>query len=154
MKVKLLTIGNRAPSWVEQGFQEYARRMPRELPLVLTEIAPEKHHKDKQRFRAREGERMAQHIDARDWVVALDEHGRNLESVALAKRLSIWQEQAQDVALLVGGSDGLAPELLSRANETIALSALTLPHYLVRVVVAEALYRASSINAGHPYHRA
>ena len=154
MKIKLLSIGNRAPAWVEQGFHEYARRMPRELPLELTEIQPEKHHKDTARFRSREAERLSQQIGQRDWIVCLDERGRQLDSQALAKRILIWQEQAQDVALVIGGSDGIAPELLERAHEKISLSSLTLPHYLVRVVVAEALYRATTINAGHPYHRA
>ena len=153
MKIKIICIGNKAPEWVKVGYLEYAKRMPPQLSLQLLEIAPGKHHRDAKKFKIEEGEKILAQIDGADWVVALDERGQSLSSQRLAKKMENWQGNGGNVAIVIGGSDGLAESVLTRANETLSLSALTLPHYLVRIVLAETLYRAWSINIGHPYHR-
>lgn len=143
------------PDWVAAGFDEYAKRFPRDLPLELAEIrlAPRPRGGDTERAISAEGERMlARAGDAR--VVALESGGRLLDSGALAGELDRWRRDAHDVALLIGGPDGLAPACLERAEWRWSLSPLTLPHALVRIVVAEQLYRALAILRGHPYHRA
>ena len=154
MKLRLLSVGTKSPAWVRSGFEEYAKRMPPEMPLELVEISAPKHRGDSAKFVQAEGSKMAAQIGDQDWVVALDEGGRQLSSLQLADKLENWRSQGQNVTLLVGGSDGLSAAVVERANETVSLSALTLPHYMVRVLVAEALYRAWSICSGHPYHRA
>jgi 23S rRNA (pseudouridine1915-N3)-methyltransferase len=154
MKLRILSVGNKAPAWVQKGFDEYAKRLPRDMPLTLVELAAPKHHGDAQKFVAAEGQKMAAQLDASDWVVALDESGKAVSSMQLAAKMDQWRMQGQNVSFLVGGSDGLADSVLNRANERMSLSALTFPHYVVRVILAEALYRAWSICSGHPYHRA
>ena len=153
MKLKIIAVGNKSPSWVQQGFDEFARRMPPEMALSLSEIVPGKHHKDAAKFKAEEGSRMLKQIRESDWVVSLDESGRQVTSKELANKITQWREKGGDVALMIGGSDGLHDSIRQRANESIALSHLTLPHYLVRVVLAESLYRAYTITQNHPYHR-
>lgn len=155
MLLRLIAIGPRQPVWVDAGFQDYARRLPPECRLELTELplGPRGKGQDALRALSFEGDRMlkALPIDAR--IVALDERGRSWTSRELAERLADWMASGQDVALLMGGPDGLAPACKARATEQWALSALTLPHGLARVVVAEALYRAHSLLRSHPYHR-
>jgi len=144
------------PRWVEQGFDDYARRMPAECRLALREIPLGRRGKgaDTARARRAEGERMLAALPQGARAVALDERGRQWSSPELARGLSQWLQQGRDVALLVGGPDGLDPAVAARAESTWSLSRLTLPHALVRVVVAEQLYRAWTILARHPYHRA
>jgi 23S rRNA (pseudouridine1915-N3)-methyltransferase len=154
MKLTIVAVGNKAPSWVKTGYSEYAKRLPRELSLDLIEIPAPRHHNDPAKFVQLEGAKMTSHLSAGDWVVALEEGGRPCTSSALAQKISNWQMAGQNVTFLVGGSDGLADIALNRANERMSLSSLTFPHYVVRVILAEALYRAWSISAGHPYHRA
>ncbi|MEQ9452700.1 MAG: 23S rRNA (pseudouridine(1915)-N(3))-methyltransferase RlmH [Pseudomonadales bacterium] len=154
MKLKILSVGNRSPQWVRDGVAEYSKRMPRELKVELVEIGPGKHHKDPAKFKADEGLKMMSAISESAWVVSLDERGEQVSSTQLADRMNKWQALGRDVVFAIGGSDGLDASVLSRADESIALSALTLPHYLVRVVLTETLYRAWTINQGHPYHRA
>ena len=154
MKIRMLAVGTKAPAWISRGFAEYAKRLPPEMPLELVEIAAPKHRGDASKFVQMEGAKMAGMIKQDDWVVALEERGRAVSSVQLADKLDHWRMQGSDVVFLIGGSDGLSDVVTQRANESLSLSALTLPHYLVRIVVAEALYRAWSICAGHPYHRA
>jgi len=154
MKLRILAVGNKAPSWIKDGYAEFAKRFPPDMKLELCEIAPSKHRGDPQKFKADEASRIEARIGKGDWLVALDEGGRTTTSVELGAKMDQWRIQPGNVAFLIGGSDGLAPELLQRANERLSLSALTLPHYLVRVVLAEALYRAFSISMNHPYHRA
>lgn len=143
------------PRWVAEGFQEYARRMPRECSLVLREVdLPQRlRGLPLEQGRAAEGERLLAAVPPRAARVALDERGSPWSTAELARRLQGWLGGGGDVALLVGGADGLAPACLDGA-EVWSLSPLTLPHMLVRVVVAEQIYRAWSILAGHPYHRA
>ena len=155
MRLRFITIGKKMPSWVQEGYQEYARRLPREITLELLEIplAHRSKNADLQRLLKKEGESMMAAIKPSDFVVSLDVKGNSWTTVELANQLQNWQEIGSDICLLVGGPDGLAPQCIARAQQNWSLSALTLPHPMVRVVVAEALYRAWSINAGHPYHR-
>lgn len=155
MKLLIVAVGERMPSWVAEGFDDYARRIPRECALSLIEIAPSKHGKGgaTQRAIEDEGERQLASIPARCRVVTLDERGKLYGTAELAQRMARWQQDGGDVALLIGGADGLAPVCKQRADETWSLSPLTLPHALVRVIVAEQLYRAWTVLRGHPYHR-
>ncbi|MEM9622233.1 MAG: 23S rRNA (pseudouridine(1915)-N(3))-methyltransferase RlmH [Pseudomonadota bacterium] len=154
MKIRLLAVGTRPPTWVTQAYTEYSRRLPRELPLELVQIPAAKHHADAQKYVRMEGEKMLAQVHKDDWLVALDETGQTLNSRRLADKLEHWRHQGRNVCFAVGGADGLAPAVMQRADECVSLSALTMPHYLVRVVLAEALYRAWTICIGHPYHRA
>ena len=153
MKLQVLSVGNRCPGWIRQGFDEYSKRMPKEMPLGLTEIAAPKHHQDSSKINELEAKKILQKIQPTDWVIALDEKGRHLSSSALAGELKRWRELGKDVVFVIGGANGLASEVLERANQQLSLSALTFPHYVVRLLIAEALYRAWSISIGHPYHR-
>ena len=143
------------PAWVDAGFNEFARRMPRELPLQLVEIKAEPRTSGKtvDAMMAAEATRLEAAFPPRCRRVILDEHGADLTSMALARRLESWQDEGHDVALIVGGPGGLSPAFKATASESVRLSSLTLPHALVRPLLAEALYRAWSINKNHPYHR-
>ena len=138
---------------MQAGFAEYAKRLSRGVRLMLEEIPAPRHHSDRTKINAQEAEKVLARIGDNDLVVALDEHGQQTSSMQLAERIKSWQMHRFGVVMVVGGADGLGKLVLARANECISLSKLTLPHYLVRVVLAEALYRADSINSGHPYHR-
>ncbi len=154
MKIRLIAVGNRPPEWVSAGFQDYARRLPREMPLELVEVLPAaRKNLSAQRGREIEAERLLAHVGSRDWLVALDERGRTWSTVELAESLEDWRMQGQDVTFLIGGADGLEDACRARADRVLSLSALTLPHALVRVILAEQLYRAWTIITGHPYHR-
>jgi 23S rRNA (pseudouridine1915-N3)-methyltransferase len=155
MHIHLIAIGQRMEAWVNEGYQEFARRMPQECALRLKEIPAVKRGKnaDIPRILQQEGERMLGAIPSGARVIALDVDGRQWSTAQLAQELEQWLPAGQDVALLVGGPEGLAPQCLERAQQRWSLSALTLPHPLVRVVVAEQLYRAWTIIKGHPYHR-
>ncbi|MDI6748956.1 MAG: 23S rRNA (pseudouridine(1915)-N(3))-methyltransferase RlmH [Pseudomonadota bacterium] len=155
MKLVVIAVGTRLPDWMNAGFAAYAKRMPRELPLELIEIKPEPRSTGKTvaAMMAAEAKRIEAALPARCRRVVLDERGAALDTHALAKRLAEWMSMGDDVALLIGGPDGLDPALKTSAHETLRLSSMTLPHGLARVVLAEALYRAASLNAGHPYHR-
>jgi len=154
VKIRLVAVGQRPPDWVVKGFTEYVRRLPREMPLELVEITPAvRRNASVPQVRAREGQRLLEQVTPRNWVVALDEHGAAWSTLRLAERLDDWRMQGRDVVLLVGGADGLDPACLERADEVVSLSAMTLPHALVRVLLAEQLYRAWTVLSGHPYHR-
>jgi 23S rRNA (pseudouridine1915-N3)-methyltransferase len=153
MKLRVISVGNKCPEWIRQGFDEYAKRMPKEMPLSLTEIAAPKHHQDSSKVNELEAKKILEKIHSTDWVVALDETGHHLSSPALAGELESWRELGKDVVFVIGGANGLASRVRERANQELSLSALTFPHYVVRVLIAETLYRAWSISIGHPYHR-
>lgn len=155
MRLLVCAVGTRMPGWVDAGFTDYARRMPRELPLTLQEIRTEPRSGGKPVAALLEAERqrIEQALPEHCRMVALDERGEDLTTRALAERLARWMEAGEDVALLIGGPDGLAPALKARARETLRLSSLTLPHALVRVLLAEQIYRAWSVLRNHPYHR-
>lgn len=155
MKLLVAAVGTRMPGWADAAFTEFAKRMPRELPLELKQIKAEPRGggKPAEALLAAEAGRIRAALPARCRLVALDERGADLATPQLAARLRQWMETGDDVALVIGGPDGLAPDLKSAAAETLRLSSLTLPHALARVVLAEALYRAASVLKNHPYHR-
>ena len=143
------------PEWVEQGYAEYARRMPPESKLILHEINAGKRSKnsDINRLTQQEGEKMIAAIPKGAKVIVLDVLGKAYSTELLAEELKAWQACGQDIAILIGGPEGLAEACLKLAEQKISLSKLTLPHPLVRVVLAEQLYRATTILKGHPYHK-
>ena len=155
MKLHILAVSRKMPAWVDAGFTEYARRMPRALPVDISEIKPadRANGETAARWRATEAQRIRAALPADCLRVVLDEHGELPTTADIARRLERWQGDAQDVAFIIGGPDGIARELQREADWQLALSRLTLPHGLVRVLLAEQLYRAASLLAGHPYHR-
>lgn len=155
MKIRLLAVGTRMPAWVTEGYGEYAKRLNDDVRLELVEIAAGKRGRqaDVTRVTEQEGEAQLAALQPTDRVVALDVPGRPLNTHQLADRLRDWLPQGRNVALLIGGPEGLSPAAKARADETWSLSALTLPHPLVRILVAEQVYRAWTLLKGHPYHR-
>ena len=156
MDIYLIAVGEKMPRWVQEGYGEYAKRLPAECALKLVEIAPGKRGKNADIARAMrdEGERMLAAIPKGAHVVALEVKGRDWSTEQLAEQLDGWMAGGRDIALLVGGPEGLADGCRARADQQWSLSPLTLPHPLVRVLLAEQLYRAWSILRNHPYHRA
>ncbi len=156
MKARLVAVGEKAPGWMAEGFAEYQKRLSHWLPLELAEVAPGLRGKgrDAARAMADEGGRVLAALPRGAWVVALDGRGRAHSSEQLAQRLEVWRQQGRDLAFLIGGPEGHAPEVMAAAHESWSLGPLTLPHMLVRLVLAEQLYRAASLLANHPYHRA
>lgn len=144
------------PAWITEGYESFAGRLTRDLTLALVEVPLYKRGRnaDAKTCRERDGERLLAKLNDNDLVVALDVGGEAHSTQALAARIDRWLEAGRPVAFLIGGPDGLSRACLERADERWSLSALTLPHGLVRVLVAEALYRAASLRQGHPYHRA
>jgi len=155
MRIRLITASNKQPRWINDGFEHYARRLDARCALELVEVPLAKRSASAPVERAVEEEsgRMLRHLPTGAHVVALERDGRAWSTEQLAARLEAWRMAGAPVSLLVGGPDGLGPACSDRAVERWSLSALTLPHGLVRVVVAEALYRAESLLRGHPYHR-
>lgn len=154
MKLLVVAVGQRVPDWAQVAWDDYAKRFPPESRLELKAVKTEpRGSKTVPTLLAAERERIAAAIPKGARVVALDERGTALTTVALAARLQAWQLEHDVVALVIGGPDGLDPEFKRAAHERIRLSDLTLPHAMVRVLLAEQLYRAWSINTGHPYHR-
>lgn len=156
MRIHLIAVGSRMPRWVNEGYEEYAKRLPPECSLRLVEIPAGKRSKgsDVARLVREEGERMLAAIPGGVHVIALEVGGKQWSTDALAGKLEAWLQDGRDIALLVGGPEGLAPACRDCADTLWSLSNLTFPHPLVRVVLAEQLYRAWSIVKGHPYHRA
>ena len=156
MKTRLISVGERMPTWVAEGFAEYRKRLSRELPLDLMEIPLGARGKgrDPARAIADEGVAVLAALPKDVHVVALDGRGKSWSSEQLAEQLARWRQSGRDLAILVGGPDGHAADVLARADQQWSLGPLTLPHMLVRLVVAEQLYRAVTILDGHPYHRA
>ena len=155
MKLLVTAVGQRVPDWAQTAWADYAKRFPPELRLELKAIKtePRSGGKTTEQIMTAERQRIEAALPSGTHVVVLDERGSALTTAALAAKLSQWQGQGGDVALLIGGPDGLHPALRQAAHERIRLSDLTLPHAMVRVLLVEQLYRAWSINAGHPYHR-
>lgn len=156
MKINLLAVGTKMPAWVEYGVNEYQKRLPRNFELVITEIPLAKRTKanpDLARLRSMEGKALLNAVPGGSLVVALDVKGKAWSTQTLARKFGQYMAEGRDVALLVGGPDGLSAECLKEVDEIWSLSALTMPHTLVRIVVAEQVYRVWSVLAGHPYHR-
>lgn len=156
VKINLISVGTRMPDWVQQGVLEYSKRLPAEFSLHCIDVPLGKRTKssDTQQAMRQESEALLSRLSVRDHVVALDVLGRSLSTEAMAARIGALRDDGKHLSLLVGGPDGLSPDCLERANETWSLSALTLPHPLVRIVLAEQIYRVWSVLSGHPYHRA
>jgi len=156
MKIRILAVGNKMPHWVTEGYQQYAQRLRSDCQLELLEIVPgrRKQGADISKIIHIEGENMMKKISPKNHLVALDVKGESWTTEALAKSLKKWQMLGKNVDLLIGGPEGLAEECLNKAKQKWSLGPLTLPHPLVRILVAESLYRAWSINNNHPYHRA
>jgi len=148
----MLAVGKKMPSWVTAGYQEYARRFPSHCRLEIREVAQAKVG-NPSAIRDKEGEKLIQAVPRNTRVIALDVSGQAWNTPTLARQLEIWKSGGQDVCLLVGGPEGLSAAALATAHQSWSLSPLTFPHPLVRIVVAEQLYRAESILRGHPYHR-
>lgn len=155
MKIHLIAVGTRMPGWVTEGYEEYARRMPPDLRLNLIEIPAGQRGKKMDAVTARrvEGEKMLGSIPSGSQVIALDVQGKSWSTTKLVEQTSHWMQDGRDVALLVGGADGLDASCLARADQRWSLSTLTFPHPLARIILAEQLYRAASILHNHPYHR-
>jgi 23S rRNA (pseudouridine1915-N3)-methyltransferase len=154
VKLVIIAVGQRVPDWAQTAWDDYAKRFPHELKVELKAIKTEpRGSKTVEQLYAAERKRIEEAIPKGARVVALDERGTSLRTTALAGRLKEWQLGGGDVALVIGGPDGLDPEFRQAAHERIRLSDLTLPHAMVRVLLIEQLYRAWSINANHPYHR-
>ena len=156
MRIHLIAVGTRMPQWVQYGYEEYAKRLPKECQLVLKEIEPAKRSKTTTvaKLKSDEKKRILAALPKEALVVALDVKGKNVSTEQLAEKMSEWMFAGRDIALLVGGPDGLDEECLRLAQWKWSLSALTFPHPIVRVILAEQLYRAWSVTQNHPYHRA
>jgi len=156
MKLIVAAVGARMPAWVDTAWKDYAKRMPPDCALELREIKPEPRTTGKTpaQLMAAEARRIEAALPSGCYWVALDERGKDLTTVQLSSRLEHWRTLGRDVAFLIGGPDGLDPELKRQCPEMLRLSALTLPHPMVRVLLSEQLYRAWAIMTGHPYHRA
>ena len=155
MKIRLLAVGGKMPDWVTQGFVEYSKRLPNEMSLELVELPLGHRGKsaDKARAIRQEGDAMLAAIPKGDRVIALEVKGRSWATEQLADHIRDWQMDGRNISLLVGGPDGLDPRCVEVADQKWSLSALTLPHPLVRVILAEQVYRAWTIIQGHPYHK-
>ena len=154
MKLLIVAVGQRVPDWAQTAWDDYAKRFPPELKVQLKAVKTEpRGSRTVEALYAAERERIEAAIPRDCRIVALDERGTALTTLALADKLRHWQLEADDVALVIGGPDGLDPAFKHQAHERIRLSDLTLPHALVRVLLIEQLYRAWSVNAHHPYHR-
>ncbi|HKB61145.1 MAG TPA: 23S rRNA (pseudouridine(1915)-N(3))-methyltransferase RlmH [Gallionellaceae bacterium] len=155
MKFLLISVGHKAPDWVSSGFHEYAKRMPREAKIELIEIKPESRTSGKtpQQIMAAEAQRIAAALPPGCLRIALDERGAPWTTRQLAEHMGQWLQEGRDVAFIVGGADGLHPSVKQDAQQMLALSGMTLPHAMVRVLLAEQLYRAHSLLHNHPYHR-
>jgi 23S rRNA (pseudouridine1915-N3)-methyltransferase len=155
MRISIIAVGTKMPAWVNEGIDEYGKRLPRELKVQWREIALARRTKDAnvQQLCAAEGAQILKAIPAGDKVIALDVRGKRIATEQLAEQLKAWQMSGDNYSILIGGPDGFSPECVARADVRWSLSDLTLPHSLVRVVLAEQLYRAWTITVNHPYHR-
>ena len=156
MKVKVIAVGTKMPKWVDEGVKEYTKRLPRDFVVEFYEVALGNRSKgaDLKKAIQSESKGMLEAVSERDWVIALEVKGKVWSTENLADQVKEWQMRGDNVALLIGGPDGLSEACRARADQQWSLSALTLPHPLVRILLAEQLYRAYSINQNHPYHRA
>ena len=155
MQLIIAAVGHKMPAWIETGFGEYAKRMPPDCRIILKEIKPVERSGSKtaETAMALERSRIEAVLPKGARIVALDERGKDLTSVQLSQQLTQWQQDGRDVAFIIGGADGLDPAFKAKADTLLRISSLTLPHGMVRVLLAEQLYRAWSITQNHPYQR-
>jgi 23S rRNA (pseudouridine1915-N3)-methyltransferase len=154
LKLRIISVGHKMPAWVETACADYVKRMPRELSIEIIEIKPEKRAagNNTENIQALEAKRILEAV-GKDFLVACDERGQEITTLQLAEKLNSWQTLGRDISIVIGGADGLHASLKQRADWLFGLSKLTLPHAFVRVLLCEQLYRAHSVNLGHPYHR-
>jgi 23S rRNA (pseudouridine1915-N3)-methyltransferase len=154
MKLNIISVGHKMPVWVESACVEYMKRMPRELSVQLVEIKPDKRASGKNNEVVQEAEaKRILEVVGKDYLVALDERGQEVTTLQLAERMATWLGNGRDVSLVIGGADGLHASLKQKADWLWSLSKLTMPHGMVRVLLAEQLYRAHTVIQNHPYHR-
>jgi len=155
MQIHLIAVGNRLDDWVNRGFEEFSKRMPPECRLHLIEVPPSKRtrNSDISRIIEEEGERLLAAVPGRSQIIAMDIAGKQWSTEQLSENMARWMGEGRDMSLLVGGPDGLSEKCKNRADLRWSLSSLTLPHPLVRIVIAEQIYRAWTLLKGHPYHR-
>tara|TARA_R110000868_G_scaffold103831_4_gene285718 strand:- start:403 stop:870 length:468 start_codon:yes stop_codon:yes gene_type:complete len=155
MKIRLLTITHKSPAWIQQGYEDYAKRLPHSCALELVEIPAEKRtaNADLKRIMEREGEKMRAAIKPGNHIIALDKDGKSWTSEELSDQLGQWLQSGKNIDLLVGGPEGISPACLKLAHERWSLSALTFPHIIVKLILSEQIYRAYSILQNSPYHR-
>ncbi|MGB4810916.1 MAG: 23S rRNA (pseudouridine(1915)-N(3))-methyltransferase RlmH [Methylophilaceae bacterium] len=154
MKLRIISVGHKMPNWIEIACAEYIKRVPRELAVEIVEIKPDKRADGKNSAVVQEAEaKRILEAAGKDFLVACDERGQEVTTLQLAEKMQNWQGLGRDVSIIIGGADGLHSSLKQQANWLWSLSRLTLPHAFVRVLLCEQLYRAHSVNQGHPYHR-
>lgn len=155
MQLVIAAVGHKMPAWIENGFGEYAKRMPPDCRVILKEIKPVERSGSKtaETVMALERTKIEAALPKGARIIALDERGKDLTTMQLSQSLTQWQQDGRDVVFVIGGADGLDPELKRNADMLIRISSMTLPHGMVRVLLAEQLYRAWSITQNHPYHR-
>ena len=155
MHIQIIAVGQKMPAWVDQAYEDYARRLPRQQAVTLSAIATasRKSGQNVERLQQQEADKIRARIKPDSLTIALDEHGQQWSTRQWAQHFDDWQHDQSQVNFIIGGPDGLAPELLSQAQHNIALGKMTMPHGLVRVVLIEQLYRAWSVLQNHPYHR-
>lgn len=154
MKLKILSVGHKMPSWVDLGCAEYLKRMPKELVTEIIEIKPDKRASGKNSEVVQEAEaKRILEVAGKDYLVVLDERGQEVTSLQLATKMEHWQTLGKDLSLVIGGADGLHADLKQKADWLWSLSKLTMPHGMVRVMLCEQLYRAYSVTQHHPYHK-
>jgi len=153
--IRLIAVGDRQPGWVDDAFKTYTARFPREWQFQIDQIATARRSKNNKSSQAMdaEGEQILARVRSGEQVVLLDERGKQMTSQELARKLGDWQSDGRDLCFIIGGPDGVADKVRQRADSSWSLSSLTLPHGLARVLYAEQLYRAWSLQTGHPYHR-
>lgn len=154
MKLRIISVGHKMPSWVETACAEYTKRMPREATVEIVDIKPEKRAagNSTENIQLIEAKRILEAV-GKDFCIALDEHGQEVTTLQLADKFKDWQTSSRDVSLIIGGADGLHNSVKQKSDWLWGLSKLTLPHAMVRVLLAEQLYRAHSVITNHPYHR-
>ena len=155
MQVTVIAVGHRMPAWIENGFSEYARRMPPEWHFGIRELKPVERagNKTAETIMASEAAKIRTAIPKNARIIALDEHGKDLTNVQMATHMKNWLQDGRDIVFIIGGADGLDATLKKQADMLVRLSSLTLPHGMVRILLTEQLYRASTILQNHPYHR-
>lgn len=155
MKISVIAVGKSLSSWLNEGYQEYAKRMPTPFALHLIEVTASKRTKTAtiEQYKLQEAERILSQVKENEVVIALDQSGENWSTTQLSHLLQQWHDEARSISFIIGGPDGLDKRVISRANKVWSLSRLTFPHPLVRIILAEQLYRAWSLTVGHPYHK-
>ncbi len=155
MRIQIIAVGERMPSWVQEGYQEYVKRIASGLSLSLVEISAEKRNKSSntQKILQKEAQRMLQAVGKDHYIIALDKGGQSWSTEKLANKIRGWQQDGTNISILIGGPEGMTTELLQQAQLKLSFSAMTFPHPIIRVMLAEQIYRAYSIINNHPYHK-